>query len=370
MKTNKLLLFVLIAFQTAIAQRQELTVRDLTPKHQENTFPVVSNPANPRVAENINTFLQLSYLEQLPGTFKKHPFENVATDRSTRFEDSHSTIEFFRWEKKTTPVNVLSLSIECEYTGAYSEDDIIYKNFDTRTGHLITLSSLIKKEQLKTFTKLLNDNVKQRVTDFLSTVTKELTTLDSIKDQEEFVRHSEQLVMYNSCIEDNDEYELEYYNFYFLKDSLHIIRERCSDHVNRAIDDLYEIEMSFSFGEMNPYFSAYAISLINNSSDIKSENPEGKIFKGKIGNLAISAYIKEINADGSLDMVYWYDKYKIPIEWNGTFTDNHFSLTERNDDNEYSIVAKIEADWSNPKITGTWTNSKTKQALKLELTAY
>lgn len=369
MKINKLLLAGLIIFQIAIAQNKEIKVSDLKPSYAENKFPLVST-TNPKVTENINTFLQLNYLELLPGTYKKHPFENVATDRPTRFEDNHSTIGFYNWTQNPTPGNVLSLSMECEYTGAYSESATTYHNFDSRTGQLISLSSIIKKEELNRFNQLLNDKVKQKVTDFLSTVKIALTTLDSIKDKEEYSRHTEQISMYNYCMEDNDAYDSKYYNFYFLKDSLHFVRERCSVHANMAIDDLYEMDMAFSYSQMDRYFSAYGKNLISNTSEIiKNETPEGKLFKGKLGSLSISAYLKEINVDGSLDMVYWYDKYKIPIEWDGHLTDNHFTLEESSPDSDSHLIATIEANWANDKITGSWTNAKTKQVLKLELTA-
>lgn len=371
MKTNKLLLFALVTFQITSAQNNGIAVSDLKPTPEENKFPIISYTAKPKVAENINTFLQLYYLELLPGTYNKHPFENIAADRPTRFEDSHNTIGFFNWTQNPMPGNVLSLAVDCEYTGAYSEYSTNYHNFDTRTGQLIRLSSIIKKEQLKPFNKLLNDKVKQKVGDFLSTVKMELSTLDSIKDKEEFARHTEQIAMYNYCMEDNKEYQLEYYHFYFLQDSLHFVRERCSVHANRAIDDLYEMDMAFSYQQMDSYFSDYGTNLISTTTEIiQNENPAGKLFKGKMGNIPISAFIKEINTDGSLDMVYWYDKYKIPIEWNGKFTDNHFSLTEEIENDNYMIVANIEAQWNNDQITGTWTNNKTKQVLKLELKAY
>jgi hypothetical protein len=73
-------------------------------------------------------------------------------------------------------------------------------------------------------------------------------------------------------------------------------------------------------------------------------------------------------------MQYWYDKIKIPIEWNGTFTNNHFSLIEYDKYDEekekWIIKAKIEADLINNNIIGTWIDIKTNEIFKIELTEY
>ncbi|WP_333599904.1 hypothetical protein [Flavobacterium sp.] len=365
-----LLFLFFLSWSTAWTQNNTITITDLKPKHNDNRFPEVQDTQNPKVAEKINTFLQLEYLEHLPGVFKKHPFELVSYDRPNR--EMGGSKGFESWKKEPAPKNVLSITLNADFTGAYSEEYQIHHNYDSRTGNVITLSLLIKKELQKKLAQLLNDKAKKRVNDFLIELKKDSTAIDSIADREAFDMYTEQVNMYTNCINDDYPYALEDHSFYFSKDSLHIIRERCSAHVNRALDDLWEFDFRFSYTEMEPYFSPYGKNLLANSPDIaKTNSPEGKLYKGKIGSYPITLLIQNSNTDGSVTVQYWYDKHKIPIEWDGHYADHHFSLQEEVETPDaFETLAKIEANWSNGKITGTWTNVKTKKVLPLEVTEY
>ena len=107
-----------------------------------------------------------------------------------------------------------------------------------------------------------------------------------------------------------------------------------------------------------------------------SATPEGKLFKGKInGKFPITAIVTKIYEDSSLKMQYWYDDQKVPIELDGDFKDNRFTLVEIDHHSEeldkWITKANIRADWiNNKKIMGTWTNYQTKEVLKFELERY
>jgi hypothetical protein len=94
------------------------------------------------------------------------------------------------------------------------------------------------------------------------------------------------------------------------------------------------------------------------------------MFKGKIGNNAVTLVLPNINYDNSLSIIYWYDKYKTPIECLGTFKNNHFYFTEKSADDFSNLIGIIEAEWENGTIKGVWINHKTKKKYPLILILY
>lgn len=342
---------------TTVATNEEITITDLSPVSEDYKFPVVHFSKNKVAEEKINIYLQLEELEHLPGVFKKNPFEHVMPH-----DGAYSgTTSFYNWKRQTTNPNILSLSQEAESVGAYPEGYTSYHNFDARTGSAIGLEDMFTKNGLNALRKTLNQQVKNTIEDYVAELKK--SGQDSAYSQEE---KDEQIGMYETCLEGVLDYEMEYYSFYFSSDSIVFERGRCSNHAMRALDDLDNYDIPMAFSTVKQYLTPYGENLLFNSNKpVSAASPKGKLYKGFINEkYAVKAKISDIYKDGSLTMQYWYDKSKTPIEWNGTFKNNHFSLKEGD-------AAQVEADWKdNKKIAGTWTNLKTKQVLKLELEAY
>jgi hypothetical protein len=342
---------------TTGATTDDITITDLSPVSEDYKFPVVHFSKNKAAEEKVNTYLQLEELEHLPGVFKKNPFENVMPHE----ESLSGTTSFYSWTRNTTTPNVLSLSQEAESVGAYPEGFTSYHNFDARTGNAIDLDDIFTKDGLNALCKTLNQQVKKTIEDYLAELNK--SGQDTGYSQEE---KDEQIGMYQSCLEGVLDYNMEYYSFYFSGDSVVFERGRCSNHAMRALDDLDKYTIPMAFSTVKQYLTHYGENLIFNSDKpIGTLTPKHRLYKGFINSMyPIRAMISTINGDGSFTMQYWYEKTKTPIEWSGTFKNNHFSLREGD-------AFQVEADWKeNKKIIGTWTDLKTKHAMKLELEAY
>ncbi len=354
--------------QLSVGQTNQISVKNLNPATDDYLFPEVHSTSNSKIAEKINIFLQLQYLQHLPGVYKKNPFEKVTYND----QKLNGSFTFYGWNKEETPVNILSLSLNCEYSGAYLEGYESHHNFDARNGNTILLSDIIKPNQQLNLAKLINQKVKREITAFLSETRKNLQTTDSIKQRELFDRYSAQIDLYENCLTDYTEYQLDDFNFYFTQNQLNVLRGRCSSHVNRAIDDLYEFDIPFDYTSLKEYLSDYGKSLLYNThvNNAKSMSPIGKIFKGTIGKNAVTMVIPQINYDSSLTITYWYDKYKTPIECHGTLKNNHFYLMEQSTDDISGLIGIIEADWNNGSIKGVWINQKTKKEYSIALTTY
>jgi hypothetical protein len=359
---NKIFFLLLIIISSKIySQNLDLKITNLKPSKEENIFPEVKCATKPRIEEKLNLFLQLEYLSHLPGKFVKNPFED-ATYSSNR----SGITSLFDWKVNKKTGNVLSLTISGESTGAYSENFDNYENFDLRNGNSIALFEVFAKNRSDELAKKLNLVVKKTIANFLKEIKPSKNKKISKVDEETF---ADQVLLYKSCLEGVLDYKLDYYKFYFTKTGITFVRGRCSNHAMRAIDDLDSYFVHIPYKEIDSFLTTYGRDLIHNKSENSNTNsPEGKIFKGKINNkYPITALIKKINEDGSLEMNYWYNKVNKPIEWSGNFTKNHFSMSEIDSENN-STIATIEADFiNNKKIIGTWTNDSTKEVLKLEL---
>ncbi|RZM23059.1 MAG: hypothetical protein EOO88_27405 [Pedobacter sp.] len=366
MKYTFTILFLIIT-NLVFSQTKGIKVLDLKPLHEDNKFPKITSLGNEKIAEKVNTYLQLTYLEHIPGVFKKHPFEKVAYNGTST---NHAS--FLEWKRMPTRPHILSLSISAEYTGAYSEESTSYENFDLQTGDKILIKNLFTKPGLVALEQSLNKRIRAEIKDYTNSIESSLK-----KDSGNVREDREMLAMYNECLESVVDNQMEYYSFYLRKDSITFVRGRCSNHAMRALDDLDTFYESYSFAQIEKYLSPLGRNILKgNVAEKLADTPDGKIFKGKIDDkYAITLLIDKIYADGSVSIKYWYDKYKNPIAWNGTYKNGHFTLTEEdlNDNNAEAVPVKanISADWIERKsIIGRWTNIHTGKISSIKLQLY
>ena len=259
-----------------------------------------------------------------------------------------------------------------EFSGAYIEGYDTHENFDLRTGNYLLVTDIIRPEKHSLLALQVNTMVRKEITAFLSETKKNLAEIDSLSQRELFDRYQAQIELYENCLSDYTEYQLGDFDYYFTKNQLHLLRGRCSSHVNRAVDDLYQFDLPFSYTDLLPLLSNYGKNVLFDTpiKNYNSKQPIGKMFKGKIGNNAVTLVLPNINYDNSLSIIYWYDKYKTPIECLGTFKDNHFYFTEKSADDFSNLIGIIEAEWENGTIKGVWINHKTKKKYPLTLFPY
>lgn len=352
---SKITVLFLLLSGFCFGQQNTVKITDLPPTSENFVFPVVFYSKDPKVAEKINTYLQVDQLEYIPGT-AGDPSKLVASGKNS----SSNYVYFYSWEKMKTPEHILSLTIDGEASGAYPEGFTIRKNFDLRTGNFINAGDLFLPEAVKPIESLIRKKVRKEINDFL-------TDLKSQKDPSEEVQ--DQIALYESC---STNYTIKSIGYYFAEDSIRFVTERCSNHAMLALDELGSHQVSFSYKELEKYWSPYAKNLLSGSRQADQTGFSNKIYKGKIdGKYPVTVLVGDVYADGSFSAKYWYDKNKKLIEWHGKIKGNHISLVESSEYSEearqWMLEALIEADLRGRKITGTWQDQKTKKYLTLEL---
>lgn len=351
---KKSVLFFILISSLSFSQKN-LKISDLQPKTENFTFPVISYIENPLVENKINTFLQVNELEYVPDSGKT-PFKFVSTDTNSY---SHY-IYFYDWEKLDAPKNILTIGMHGEASGAYSEEFTNWKNFDLRNGNFINAEDLFQPASKKMVEEIIQKKIKKRISDFLTKLKSEKNPPEEAEDQ---------IALYEDCF---IEHTLEDIGYFFGKDKLTFVSGRCSSHAMRALDELGSHEITFTYKELEKYWSPYAENLLSGSEKTDKTSLNNKLYQGKIdGKYPITVLISQIYTDGSFYAKYWYHKNKILIEWGGKIKDNHMSMIE---DDYYSEELKewipralVEAEVKGNKIIGTWQDYKTKKYLSIEL---
>jgi len=351
---SKILFFLLIS-GFSFSQQKNVTIGNLPPKTEDFNFPLVSYAQHPTIENKINTFLQVDQLEHIPGS-EGSPSKLILSGKT-----SYSNyVYFYSWEKMETPENILSIAIDGEATGAYSEGFSIWKNFDLRTGNIINPKDLFQPNSIKLVENLIQKSIRKEINDFLVSLKSEATPSEEVADQ---------ISIYEECYTD---YKLENIGFYFNKDKIRFIAGRCSNHAMRAVDELGDHVVDVSYKDLDKYWSPFAKNLLSGSEKVDKTSVDHQLYKGKIdGKYPITVLIDQIYDDGSFSAKYWYDKNKKLIEWSGKLKGNHISVIENDyyseETSQWIVKALVEADLQGNKITGTWQDDKTKKYLKLEL---
>ncbi len=357
----KKIIFILLCTLLS-GQQKEVKITHLNPKTENSIFPFVSYDKHTLVQEKINTFLQVSLLENIPNS-NKNPFDKVLNARASH----QNYISFYDWKTWATPQNVLSLQISGEATGAYSEVFFTYYNFDLRNGNLIDIKDVFTKQGLDFIVKRCN----QKMTKDINGLLKELKgSTSTVQEDKKLI--SAQIDMYEDCLSWFDKHDISWFKYYFEKEQMTFIRGRCSNHAMRAIDDLGDYHIAISYQDVEPYLTSFGKSLLfNRPKNVETNNPNYKLYVGEIGGYPIHFLINRVEEDHSVSVAYWYDKYQELIDLNGTFLNNRFSLIEEDyhDENlnKWIPKANIQLEVKGKEIMGFWENYKTKKKLKIKL---
>lgn len=322
-------------------------------KDKEDVFPYVISNTQPNIAENINSRLQLEYLNIVPNTYKKTPFENKRAIYFNHYE-----------EKKSS--KVLSIAITGEGCGAYCETFTNYHNFLLSDGKEIKAKDLFSKDGKEVIGDMLHRKISTEIKAFL----KDIKPGNGLIENEE----NEQIQMYQRCLEKEWKGKISDYTKFAIKtDKITFFTGRCSNHAMRALDDLGEFSNTLDKKILMPHMSMFGKSLFKKNETKMLNVPRG-LFNGTLGKkYTIKLFISKIYDDGSVNASYWYTNYNKPIELNGKYKNGKFEFKvfeyEEESDNS-SVLETLSLEYSKHSLKGTWTllsNGKTLPILLEEM---
>lgn len=332
-------------------------------------FPILTDKTVS--AQRINNFLQLNELYLL-----------VGKEDSTIFERNWPTKEDFHGRQIINPnviVNngqILSLSFFSEWCAAYCESTMGYYLFDSQNGNSVALQDLftpngyelIKKMVILHNEQLLVDEIRQTYENEYNThaeikTEKRIEYLESLEQSLSISKEERDL--YEDCISKISKYKF-FSQFYVDSSKLVIIRERCSNHGMRALDNIDEFVFQIPLLKVIPILSEYGQQLLtDNTINTKSKSTIGKVYTGFIGKKYPITMILNRLDDHSVGGWYAYDKSGQGISLTGDFHDGIYNMQESDINWDTTGYLKFRID-DTGKLTGTWTSPKGTE-LSLEL---
>ena len=332
-------------------------------------FPILTD--NSESAKQINDFLQLNELNLL-----------IGKEDSTIFERDWPTKENFHGRQILNPniiINtekILSLSFFSEWCAAYCEAGIGYYLFDSMYGNRVELQDLFSPEGYELIKKMVILHNEQALIDEIrSTYEFEYNTRTEMRaeNRAEYIKsfvqdlsiNEEERSLYEECIPKISKYKF-FNQFYLNSAELVIIRERCSNHGMRALDNIGDFVFKIQLPKVIPLLSDYGRQLLtNDQKKAKSTSSIGKVYKGLIGKKYPITLILNRLEENAVNGWYAYDKSGQGINISGSFREGVYDMKESDINWDTTGYLKFRID-DVGNLTGTWKSPKGTE-LSLEL---
>lgn len=228
---------------------------------KDGTLPYVSS-ANKAVAAKINAVIYQDVLEMPAPKSLRAGIKNVS-------EEVNGSLSDMGYEVWRNDGKVLSLKIDGEGCGAYCEDNTWYYNFDAANGDKITTTSIFTPRGLAALNKKLLLLRVARIDKEIARLNQQAKAEKSKKSgYGEDSTFEDAIALYEECRErfadetDNENTHILYSQIRLEKASIVFIRERCSNHAMRALDELDRYENRFKLKDIALYLNAYGSQLL------------------------------------------------------------------------------------------------------------
>ncbi len=220
--------------------------------NQMYIFPII-HCEHSNISNKINSHLQRDFLDN-SNISNPNIFQSVwsSTEGETAFLSNIEIDSYIIHEK------YLSIQISALGCGAYCERFYTVYNFDMTTGEAIKSASLFTQNGLITITAEINKMRTQMIREHMTTLSQ---YKPNITDSSEAQHYEGALSMYDSC---NTKINLEYAKFGLNLKNVKITIERCSNHAERALDELGEYVYVYELSEIEEYLSPYGKKLLLN----------------------------------------------------------------------------------------------------------
>ena len=321
-------------------------------------LPFVSSK-QPKIAKKINDYLYINILSTPAPVNAKDGIVRKITEAD---DDPIVGVTSMRYKLLLNDGKVFSVQFNSELCGAYCEDNASSYGFDASTGRHLTLQDIFTANGIDALKKKVYAARVMTMKQEIKRLKKEIAKPNKKKQQkDEFEADPQHVIfLYETCltetatshddeIKSGDHHELDY--FTIEAKGIAFSHERCSNHAERALDSIDQFNNHYNFQQLKPYFTAYAKHLLLRDT-AKFEQPSdimGQVFYGNIGQSKITFLIKQAEGyDRMLRAMYFYDKYRQPIELTGT--GNTWTEINSASKPQPTIKATLQAD----TLSGQW----------------
>jgi hypothetical protein len=324
----------------------QLEIKNLEYRYPASTemqyrVPWFTSKESPQVAKRINDYIFASFINQLPGNNPQTTVNQFANSEMNPTANLDYTIEY-------RDANVLTLNMFVEGCGAYCESYNVPISFDLASGAAITLNDLFSRSTMAELNTRIRKDIRSQIDTFVT----------AQKDGGD-PGYAE---FYASCATYIDGL---YYidRFSLQKDHLAFLNGRCSNHANRAGDELGDFTTKVPTGELHKQFTPYGQYLTGAKSTTPVEPTpgiDGKVMYGTLGKSMRIVLKVDCKYGDFFEGAYFYQKFGAPIELTGkcdTADNRHYELkTSAAEQSEENITLELK----DGVYQGVWeSNGKT-----------
>lgn len=337
-----------------LAAWAQLRVQALSDSGGELRIPQVAG-GDAAAVQRINTWLQVSELQKLPGHYRKSPFE----DMELKPGDTTGVSSLDYTVQSNTP-GYLSLQVQGEYDAATVNTYSFTYNFDARTGRSIMLSDLFTPAGLEKLRAELRASRRQQIDAYLAQLPQPGDTQDDPAETEA------ERQMYSACRDTVAHDDLASDELTLGKDKLQLSMDCATTHYEQAVEDgLGPLQDSYAFAALREQLSDYGRCLLLERREHCPQPPRtlaAGLWHGSLGGrYPITLAYGLPGADG-----YFYDKFGqfIPLE-GGLQADGSLRLDENPDSGpKAEFRLRLQPDGS---LKGDWLQQGTGKTLAVEL---
>lgn len=316
------------------------------PKSNENQYrlPWLVIKSNPDVARRINDYIFTHFVPHLPGKDPQATLNRMADGKMGQI----ASLDFSVVNKNE---RVLTLDIFAEACGAYCESWDAMMSFDLQTGTRISPTDIIKPEALETLNDLVRSDIRRQITAFINQHKSQARGEQDI-DSQDYIDYAD---FYASCLERTTRGQHYAQGMTLNKGNLVFHNGRCSNHADRALDELGDFTSKIPVADIASHLTPYGKSLFTSKPEQPVTAPpglEGRLLYGVLGEK--TPVVLTVNCDlAHFAGAYFYARYGQAIELSGTCppTGDEIILTV---DGEEGVKETITLALADNTYRGEW----------------
>ena len=215
-------------------------------------FPLlVGKPLH--INKKVNSEIFKDFLDIDINKEHKSIFENVWGTK----ENSISILSDLTYSINTLNKKMYSVTLNADGCGAYCEFFSTTYNYDLSNGHRIYLDSIFSKKGKKELLLLISSEKRKEIESYILKINNEVVS------KQDKNRLNQTIELYKNCLNSLPFNSLEFIDFKIIDKTIVLTSERCSNHAERALDELGDYQFIIKQSQINSLLNKYGKNILN-----------------------------------------------------------------------------------------------------------
>ena len=216
---------------------------------------------------------------------------------------------------------LLSLSFSGEGCGAYCEEYTSTRLFDLRDGREVSLGDLLTVDGFAALGHRLDAERRRAYQTQVRELRAALKAAPKGRKKNDDDDTSDRLALNETCLQQAESQPST--PRYLVGDTvsldghggLRLTRDRCSNHANRALDDVDEVKVAVPAADLKAWLTPYGLAVVRQEGDAPPPPATfaGRELHGRLAGLAVTMKLEPPRDGVDTHGTYEYDKFHTPI---------------------------------------------------------